>query len=436
MGNDVASTGWVSAILTLPPAAGNSGTLSKKNVTMLEQSPPAPPVANQQVEFSIIMPCLNEAETLEVCVRKALAFLEKHHISGEVVVGDNGSTDGSQDIARRCGARVVNVPVRGYGAALYYATLGCRGRYAIMGDSDDSYDFTDLMPFIEKLRQGYDLVMGNRFLGGIKPGAMPWKNRYIGNPILSSIGRLLFHCPAKDFHCGLRGYSIEGFAKMDLQTTGMEYASEMVIKSTLLGLKIAEVPTTLSPDGRSRPPHLRPWRDGWRHLRFMLLFSPRWLFLVPGLLLILLGSAMGALLLGGPVTVFSLRLDVHSLLYCAAAVEIGFQAIAFAVFAKVYAISNGLLPADPRLSRLFRIITLEVGVVCGLVLLMLGLAGSVAALFWWRSTGYGALDVDRVLRLVIPSIFAITLGFEITLSSFFLSVLGLGTRRDERDRRP
>jgi hypothetical protein len=305
-----------------------------------------------------------------------------------------------------------------------------------MGDSDDSYDFTNLMPFVTKLREGYDLVMGNRFLGGIQGGAMPWKNRYIGNPILSSIGRLFFHCPAKDFHCGLRGYAMDAFRKMDLQTTGMEYASEMVIKSTLLGLKICEVPTTLGRDGRSRPPHLRPWRDGWRHLRFMLLYSPRWLFLVPGLLFILVGALFGSLLIRGPLYVGHVRLNVHSLLYCAAAIEIGSQGIAFAIFSKVYAIAQGLLPPDKRLSRLFRVFTLEVGVISGALLLILGLAGSMAALLWWRSSGYGTLDVDRVLRLVVPSILAITLGFQVILSSFFLSVLGLGIRRDGRDRRP
>lgn len=403
---------------------------------ILNHSSTASGTAPEQVEISIIMPCLNEAETLEICIRKASAFLQKNHLQGEIVIGDNGSTDGSQEIALRCGARVVNVPRRGYGAALYYATLQCRGRYAIMGDSDDSYDFTDLMPFIQKLREGFDLVMGNRFLGGIKPGAMPWKNHYIGNPLLSAIGRLFFRCPATDFHCGLRGYSIDAFRKMDLQTTGMEYASEMVIKSTLLGLKITEVPTTLSPDGRSRPPHLRPWRDGWRHLRFMLLYSPRWLFLIPGSLLIVAGSILGLLLLWGPLYLGSVRLDVHSLLYCAAAIEIGFQAVAFAVFAKVYAIANGLLPPDPRLGRLFRIITLEVGLLCGAALMLLGFAGSMAAVLWWRSRGFGALNVARVLRLVVPSILAITLGFEVSASSFFLSVLGLGIRRDDRDRRP
>jgi glycosyltransferase involved in cell wall biosynthesis len=410
--------------------------ISIQVTTTLLQPEPAASAPPSELELSIIMPCLNEAETLETCIRKASRFLAENHINGEIVIGDNGSTDGSQDIADRRGARVIAVPLRGYGAALYHATLGCRGRYAIMGDSDDSYDFTNLMPFVDKLREGYDLVMGNRFLGGIQSGAMPWKNRYIGNPILSAIGRLFFSCPAKDFHCGMRGYSMEGFRKMDLQTTGMEYASEMVIKSTLLGLKICEVPTTLSPDGRSRPPHLRPWRDGWRHLRFMLLYSPRWLFLVPGMLFMLIGGVLGALLLRGPQYIGAARLNVDSLLYCAAAVEIGFQAVAFAFFSKVYAISQGLLPPDPRLSRIFRVVTLETGAIFGFALLGLGLAGSVAALLWWRSEKYGALDVDRVLRLVVPSILAITLGFQSILSSFFLSVLGLGVRRDGRDRRP
>ena len=248
------------------------------------------------IEVTIVMPCLNEAETLETCIRKAMGYLEHSGVSGEIVIGDNGSTDGSQQIALRCGARVVKVSMRGYGAALYGASLAARGKYIIMGDSDDSYDFSHLDPFVEKLREGYDLVMGNRFKGGIKPGAMPWKNRYIGNPILSTIGKILFHCPASDFHCGLRSYSKDAFTRMDLRTTGMEFASEMVIKATLSGMKITEVPTTLSPDGRTRPPHLRPYRDGWRHLRFMLLFSPNWLFLIPGLFLMMAGLA-GSLVL-------------------------------------------------------------------------------------------------------------------------------------------
>ncbi len=382
-----------------------------------------------EIELSIIMPCLNEAETLETCLRKAQGFLDRSGVKGEIVVGDNGSTDGSQAIAERCGARVVPVKVRGYGAALFYATKAARGRYVIMGDSDDSYDFINLEPFVDKLREGYDLVMGNRFLGGIKPGAMPWKNRYIGNPVLSTIGRIFFRCPAKDFHCGLRGYSVDAHKRLDLQTTGMEYASEMVIKATLMGLKITEVPTTLSPDGRSRPPHLRPWRDGWRHLRFMLLLCPRWLFLVPGLLLMILGTIGGMLLVAGPLRVGSIELNVHSLLYCAAAIEIGFQACLFATFSKVYAILQGLLPEDKRLNRLFKIFTLETGITVGVLLLIGGLIGSIAAVVWWKSTGFGLLNVDRMLRLVIPSILALTLGSQTILSSFFLSVLGLGVRR-------
>ena len=296
------------------------------------------------------MPCLNEAETLETCIRKARDFLERHGVRGEIVIGDNGSTDGSQEIARRCGARVVDVKVRGYGAALYHATLAARGKYVIMGDSDDSYDFSDLMPLLKELRAGRDLVMGNRFPGGIKPGAMPWKNRYLGNPILSGLGRLFFKCPVRDFHCGLRGYSAEAFRRMDLQTTGMEFASEMVIKATLLGMDVAEAPTTLSPDGRSRPPHLRPWRDGWRHLRFMLLYSPRWLFLYPGLLLMLLGLGVGAWLLPQPRQVGGTVLDVHTLLYAAAAVLLGFQTCMFAVLARAFAASRKLLPERPLLT--------------------------------------------------------------------------------------
>jgi len=381
------------------------------------------------VELTIVMPCLNESETLEICIRKAKAFLERHGVSGEVIVGDNGSTDGSQELARRCGARVVDVPLRGYGAALYFAIRASKGRYVIMGDSDDSYDFSDLMPFLEKLRAGCDLVMGNRWKGGIKPGAMPWKNRWIGNPVLTGIGRLFFRCPATDFHCGLRGFSLTAFERMDLRTTGMEFASEMVIKATLGGLKIEEVPTTLSPDGRSHPPHLRPWRDAWRHLRFMLLYSPRWLFLYPGILLMMVGLVIGAALVARPRLVGRATLDVHTLLYAAMAVLIGFQAVAFAIFTKVFATSEGLLPEDRRLNAIFKYVTLEVGLVFGSLLLLGGFGGSLLALARWRSTSFGVLDSSEMLRLVIPSATALTLGCEIILASFFLSVLGLRVRR-------
>jgi glycosyltransferase involved in cell wall biosynthesis len=311
------------------------------------------------VELSIVMPCLNEAETLGICIHKALGYLLQAGVSGEVVIGDNGSTDGSQKIARDLGARVIDVPVRGYGAALHGAITAARGRYCIMGDSDDSYDFENLDGFLSKLREGYDLVMGNRFKGGIAQGAMPWKNRYIGNPVLSTIGKTLFHSDAGDFHCGIRGFSKDAFLRMDLRTTGMEFASEMVVKATLLGMKMTEVPTMLRPDGRSRPPHLLPYRDGWRHLRFLMMYSPRWLFLYPGSLLILVGLAGCAWLLPGPKVVHGIGFDVHTLLYAFVFVLMGFQLVAFAVFTKVFAIAEGLLPSDPRLNNVFRFITLE-----------------------------------------------------------------------------
>jgi len=380
------------------------------------------------VELSIIMPCLNESETLETCIRKARGFLDRSGISGEIVIGDNGSIDGSPEIARRLGARVVDVKLRGYGAALYYASLAARGRYIIMADSDDSYDFTNLQPFVDKLRDGYALVMGNRFAGGIKAGAMPWKNRYIGNPILTAIGRVFFHCPARDFHCGLRGFSSDAFRRMDLRTTGMEFASEMVIKATLAGMRVVEVPTTLSPDGRSRPPHLRPWRDGWRHLRFMLLYSPRWLFLFPGAAMILAGLTVGAMLMPGPLKVGSVTFDVHTMIYAAVAILVGFEAISVGVFTKIFAIGEGLLPPDPRLSRFFKFITLEVGLTVGAILLLLGVGGSLGAVWWWQQRGFGPLDKERMLRAVIPSALALALGFQIILASFFLSILGLRTR--------
>ncbi len=396
------------------------------NETMTEDSRAADASAP---ELSIIMPCLNESETLETCIRKAARFLEESGIAGEIVIGDNGSTDGSQEIARRCGAHVVPVAVRGYGAALFHATLNSRGRYVIMGDSDDSYDFTDLKPFVEKLREGYDLVMGNRFEGGIRPEAMPWKNRYIGNPILSSIGRVFFRCPAKDFHCGLRGYSRQAFEKMDLRTTGMEFASEMVIKATLLGMRITEVPTTLSKDGRSRPPHLRPWRDGWRHLRFMLLYSPRWLFYYPGLILMLLGMIGMTALWSGPVIVGRIKLDVHTLVYASTMALIGYQAVLFSVFSKVFAVSEGLVPDNPRMRGFSKYFGLEVGLIAGVVLLFAGLGSSVWAVHYWSSRSFGNLDPEQTLRLVVPSAFTIMLGCQTILASFFLSVLGLKVRR-------
>jgi glycosyltransferase involved in cell wall biosynthesis len=381
------------------------------------------------VELTILMPCLNEAETLAACISKASSFLAKHSIVGEIVVADNGSTDGSQEIARSCGARVVDVPSRGYGAALHQGSLAARGEYIIMGDADDSYDFADLLGFVERLRAGSDLVVGNRFQGGIKPGAMPWKNRWIGNPILSAIGRLFFHCPVGDFHCGLRGYSRGAFARMDLQTTGMEFASEMVIKATLLNLRIAEVPTTLSPVGRSRAPHLRPWRDGWRHLRFMLLYSPSWLFFYPGLLLMGLGFLVGIWLLPRPRRIGVVTLDVHTLLYCAFAVIIGFQAVLFAVFARVVATAKGFLPPDRLIERLSQTVSLEIGLVVGLLLILLGMSGSIGAVLRWESLSFGSLEPIHMMRVIIPAGLGICLGCQIVLSSFFLGFLRMGRSR-------
>lgn len=380
------------------------------------------------LELSIVMPCLNEAETVGACVREAVAFLRQSGVPGEVVVADNGSTDGSQEIARREGARVVDVPLRGYGAALYYGTLAAGGRYVVMGDSDQSYDFSRLMPFVERLRAGADLVMGNRFAGGIEPGAMPWKNRHIGNPVLSGIGRFLFGCPARDFHCGIRGYSVEAFRRMDLRTTGMEFASEMVIKATLLGMRIDEVPTKLRKDGRSRPPHLRPWRDGWRHLRFMLLYSPNWLFLYPGTALALGGLAVVLWLLPGPRPIGHIHLDVHTMLYGMLAVLLGVQAIGFAVFSKTFAAAEGLLPESARQRWFHRWATLEAGIVVGAVLVLGGLLGSLAAVWSWREAGFGPLSPSETLRRVVPSVLAFTLGVEVLLASFFLSVLRLRVR--------
>ena len=394
----------------------------------LEATAGLKPGDNTALELTIVMPCLNEAETLATCIRKAQRSLNELKIIGEIVVADNGSTDGSQEIARQTGTRVILVEDKGYGNALMAGIAAARGTYVIMGDADDSYDFSALGPFIEKLREGYDLVMGNRFLGGINRGAMPPLHRYLGNPVLTTIGRLFFHSPCGDFHCGLRGFRKAAIMQLDLRTTGMEFASEMVVKATLRKMRIAEVPTVLSPAGRSRPPHLHSWRDGWRHLRFLLLYSPRWLFLYPGQLLMLLGLLIGAWLLPGPKMVGGITFDVHTLLYAALAVIIGFQAIVFAIFTKVFAISEGLLPQDPRLNAVMEYITLEVGLIVGIVLVLLGLAGSIYAVGYWDVHSFGNLNPSRTLRIVIPAVTFLTLGCQILLSSFFLSILGLRRR--------
>ncbi len=384
--------------------------------------------ADDAVELTILMPCLNEAETLATCIEKAKGYLESHGVNGEVVIADNGSTDGSREIAERLGARVVAVEERGYGSALLGGIEAARGRYVIMGDADDSYDFTALQPFLDELRQGYELVMGNRFRGGIAPGAMPPLHKYLGNPVLTGIGRLFFGSPMGDFHCGLRGIERQAIQRLGLTTTGMEFASEMVVKATLEKLRITEVPTTLSPDGRSRTPHIRSWRDGWRHLRFLLLFSPDWLFLYPGGVLILIGLATMVWLLAGPRRIGDLTLDVNTLVYCSAAIICGFQAVVFSVLAKFYARNARLIPAEPWLTKLTGIFSLEVGILIGMGLLIGGLAASAFAVGVWGRASFGPLDPTVTLRIVIPAATAIMLGLQIVFSSFFLSVLGLERR--------
>jgi len=380
------------------------------------------------LELSIVMPCLNEAETLSICIQKAQQSLLKHDVKGEILVADNGSTDGSQEIARKMGARLIEVPDKGYGSALRGGVAAARGEYIIMGDADDSYNFSELSPFIQKLREGYDLVMGNRFEGTIKPGAMPALHKYVGNPVLTGIGRLLFSSQTGDFHCGLRAFRKDALEKLNLRTTGMEFASEMVVKATLHRMRVAEVPITLYPDGRSRPPHLRSWHDGWRHLRFMFLYSPRWLFLYPGLMLMIIGAMISVWLLPGPKTIGTVTFDVNTLLYGGLAIIIGFEAINFAVFTKVFAISEGLLPEDPRLNKVFHFIKLETGLIVGIVLVLAGLIGSIYVLDIWKTRSFGPLEYSYTLRVVIPAGISLTLGSQTILSSFFLSILGLKRR--------
>lgn len=382
------------------------------------------------LEFTILMPCLNEAETIATCIGKAKHFLLEQQISGEVLVADNGSSDGSQDIARGCGARVVHVERPGYGAALLAGIEAADSRFVIMGDADDSYDFSQLHGFVEKLRAGYKLVMGNRFRGGIAPGAMPRLHRYLGNPVLSFVGRLFFRSPVRDFHCGLRGFDRDAILALGLVTPGMEFASEMVVKATLNKLLMVEVPTTLSPDGRKRAPHLRSWRDGWRHLRFLLIFSPRWLFLYPGLTLLFVGLVGMFALLPGPVHVAGVALDIHTMLFASLAVILGNQTVQLGLFSRLYGMRAGLLPEDPLLNRLFDFTTLERGLVVGVLLTLGGLIGSAAAVLNWGESAFGTLDPQSGMRLAIPSATAIALGVQMAFGSFFLGVLKMRTGND------
>jgi glycosyltransferase involved in cell wall biosynthesis len=399
-------------------------------VAVAQRTKKAQDTAPAAVELSIVMPCLNEAETLATCITKARQAIEEGGIEAEIIVADNGSTDGSADIARRLGARVVEVRRKGYGSALLGGISAARGRLVIMGDADDSYDFTAIGPLVDRLRDGYDVVMGNRFAGGISQGAMVWSHRWVGNPALTFLSRLFFHTPVGDMHCGLRGFRKDAFDRLRLRATGMEFASEMVVKASLQRMRIAEVPVTLSPDGRSRPPHLRTWRDGWRHLRFMLLFSPRWLFLYPGIALFAAGIVAGSLLETGPKKLGAVQLDIHTLLLAGFACLIGYQLVVFAVFTKVFAMEQGFHPPNPAYRAMFRYVKLETGLVVGVLMVLAGIAGLVVAVVSWGAADFGSLDPRLTMREVIPAAVLLTLGVQTVFASFFLSILGIDEAED------
>jgi glycosyltransferase involved in cell wall biosynthesis len=386
---------------------------------------------NDGCELTILMPCLNEADTLATCVQKARTALQEAGIDGEILVADNGSTDGSQALAEQHGARVIAVPAKGYGNALMGGIAAARGRFIIMGDADDSYDFLEVTKFVAKLREGFELVQGCRLPAGggvVKNGAMPFLHRWWGNPMFSALARWWFHAPIHDVYCGLRGFTKEFYESLNQRCTGMEFATEMIIKASLNRARIAEVPITLHPDGRrAHKPHLKTFRDGWRTLRFFLLCSPRWLFLVPGLFLGLLGATGYALALPA-VTVRGITFDAHTLLFASLSILCGFQSILFAVFTKVFAIAEGLMPEDPRMNRFFEIVTLERGLVAATLTLLIGLGLLVAAILEWRNVHYQHLDYARTMRIVIPGATLTALGFQTILSSFFVSILGLHRR--------
>lgn len=381
-----------------------------------------------RMELTLLMPCLNEAETIEGCVAEARRFLDEHGVCGEVLVADNGSTDGSQDLARGAGARVVQVPVRGYGSALRHGIQAASGRYVIMGDADGSYDFGGCGPILDELRRGAQLVMGNRFAGGIQPGAMPPLHRYLGNPVLSALGRLFFPSPVRDFHCGLRGFQREAIQALALRSDGMEFASEMVVKATLAELRIREVPVILRPDGRSRPPHLRSWRDGWRHLRFLLLMSPRWLLLYPGLTLLLAGAALQIALWRQPIVIGGVGLDIHTMLYGAGATIMGLQMVIFSLLARAAGASKGLLPPRGAFQSVMRAFTLERGLILGGAMVVAGLGLSVYSVHLWVSGGLSTLRPETMMRLAIPALTLLLSGMEVFFASFVLSIVMLSGR--------
>jgi len=385
---------------------------------------------NETVELSIVMPCLNEERSLAYCLQKAFSFLADNKLTGEVIVVDNGSSDGSSGIAHQFNSILVTELEKGYGSAIRAGIERAKGKYIIIGDADDSYDFSDLMSFLDLLRNGNDLVIGNRFKGGIKKGAMPFLHRYVGNPTLSFIGRRFFNIHLGDFHCGLRAIAKDRYKQLDLRTTGMEFASEMIVKAALNKMKIAETPVTLYPDKRQRPSHLRTWRDGWRHLRFLLLFSPKWLFLLPGIFLMVLGLVGTILLISGPVQLGHRKLDVHTLVYTSGFILLGFQFISLYIFSRTYAAIHGLWPGQERfLFRFNKYFNLEKGILAGFVLFIAGLLLMVRSFLYWQHTRFGNLDPIIVLRWVIPSVVLLVLGAQVIVSFFYLSLLTIKSRK-------
>jgi glycosyltransferase involved in cell wall biosynthesis len=385
-------------------------------------------MSSHALELTILMPCLNESETLAACIGKAKYFLAQSGISGEVLIADNGSDDGSMEIAAHEGARVVAVADRGYGAALLGGLQAAQGRYVIMGDADNSYDFAALMPFVEHLRDGADIVMGNRFAGGIARGAMPFLHRYLGNPLLSWIGRLFFDIKVADFHCGLRGLSRERVSVLNLRTAGMEFASEMLVRAALAGYRIDEVPTTLSRDGRTRAPHLRTWRDGWRHLSFLLMYSPQWLFFYPGIFLLALGFFTAFALLPGPVKVGNVRFDIHTFTVACIAVLVGVQAISFAAVARRFAAAHKLIPPSRRFSGVLEVLTLERVLIGAAIIAVGGFGGLIWCTLQWASTGFGALEYSSMLRILILSLTAVAVGVQLALTGFLSAIIEIPTR--------
>jgi len=400
-------------------------------VALNDSSAQPAPAPSPQVEVTVVIPCLNEADTLESCIDKAERALATHGLAGEIIVADNGSTDGSQEIALRRGARLLTVAERGYGAALDAGISAAQSELVIMGDADDSYDFGDVPRFVAKLREGYDLVQGCRLPRGggrILPGAMPFLHRWLGNPLLSALVRRMFGAPVTDVYCGLRGFRKSHYQRLDQRCTGMEFATEMVIKSTLYGARIAEIPVTLHPDGRrSHAPHLKTFRDGWRTIRFFLMYSPSWLFLFPGLALVASGLVGYAIALPG-LTITGITFDAHTLLFASLAILCGYQSILFAIFSKTFATNEGLMPPDPRLDRFYQVLNLERGLAAAVVVLAAGIVLLLAAIAEWRSRGFGNLDYAHTMRRVIPGVTLTALGFQTILSSFFVSILGMRKR--------